>query len=323
MALWALVAATAHASDAVRALDVEYTNGDVELAALLLLPASDEPVAAAVIIQGSGTSDRSNRWSRDMAELFVANGVAALLTDKRGSGASGGDWRTVGFDTLAADALAGVDFLKTREEIDPRRIGLVGLSQGGQVAPVAAAGRDDVAFVVSISSKAVGFAEGSFLEMANTARQSGLDADAVSEVLAVNLALVRYLATGDWQQYVDARERALSTAARDIAAGYPADRDAPIWQFFRKAVYFDPLPHWLQVAQPAMIVYGELDERDNAPVAESVRRLRHVFDSVGKDNDDVLVVPGVGHGIRDPETHRLSDAFTDHLAEWLSAIGMN
>lgn len=89
-------------------------------------------------------------------------GIAVLAYDKRGVGESTGEYSGVGpgnsvamFDLLAADVIAGVETLARRRDIDPRRIGLVGNSQGGWIAPLAASKSRDIAFVVSLSGPAV------------------------------------------------------------------------------------------------------------------------------------------------------------------------
>lgn len=299
--------------------DVRYPSGEWTLAARLLTPPGPGPHPAAVLIQGSGDSDRTNLWARSIAEALVERGVAALLTDKRGTGASEGDWRTAGFDELADDALAGAAFLRGRPGVDPERVGLVGLSQGGWVAPVAAA-RAPVAFVIDISGASVSFAEQSFHEMANTTRQAGFGGEEVAGVLALNRAAGHYLLTGDWETYAAARQRALDTSWGEIAAGFPAERDAPIWTFLRQVFRFDPAPYWLQVDAPVFVAYGEEDERDNVPVRESVRRLEFVFGLTGKTDYEILVVPGADHGLNaDPHPHPLLPAFTDALGRWLEA----
>jgi hypothetical protein len=244
-------------------------------------------------------------------------GVAVLLTDKRGSGASEGNWQTASFEELATDVLAGSDYLHTRAEIDSTRIGIVGLSQGGQVVAIAAARSESVAFVVNVSGKAVGFAEGSFTEMANTARESGFDEKGISAVLALNREAALFAAGGPWASYETARRQALDTPIRDIAERFPSTRDAPIWTFLQSALTFDPLSYWVLVEQPVLIVYGEADEQNNVPVAESVRRLTHAFGAANKRNYEILVVPEATHGIRDPATHRLAPLFLERLGEWL------
>ncbi len=104
---------------------------------------------AVVLVHGSGPE---TRWgtSRYIADRLARAGIAALIYDKRGSGASGGDWRTASFEDLARDALAGVDLLDARPGIDPARIGIHGHSQGGVIGPLAATlAPGKIAFVVA------------------------------------------------------------------------------------------------------------------------------------------------------------------------------
>ena len=303
-------------AEAYRTEDVRYKSGSLNLAALLMLPQAEKPVAGAVILQGSGANDRTNGWARSIAEILVRERVAVLLTDKRGCGASEGDWQRAHFGDLAEDALAGVRFLRGRPEIDRERVGVVGLSQGGWVAPLAAARSREVAFVVDISGAAVSFAEQSFTEMANTARQAGLTEAQVGEVLALNRAVAEYLATGDWEPYRQARERALASEWRALAAGFPGSPDLPLWNFFRGVAGFDPMPYWVQLTEPVLVLYGAEDERDNVPVAESVRRLEHAFKSAGKTNYQITVIPGAGHGFLD-QRRELMPAFVEALGSWV------
>ena len=299
-----------------RSTDVAYENAGVPLAAELIMPDVSHRVPAVVVVHGSGASDRSNSWARAIAEAFLANGVAVLLTDKRGSGKSGGDWRTAGFHELADDALAGVKLLEDRPEIDASRIGLVGLSQGGRIVPIAASKSPGVAFVISLVSDAVTFPEQSNLEMANTARQAKLRREDVEKVVALNAAAGRFLVGGDWEGYQRLREEMLSGPAAAIAKAFPAEPNAKVWTFLRKVVAFDPLPYWMVSMQPALLVFGEKDELDNVPVAESVRRLRFAFSAANKRNAQVTVLTGLGHSLMS-EDRRLASAFSETLSQWL------
>jgi dipeptidyl aminopeptidase/acylaminoacyl peptidase len=305
----------------VREEDVRYRSGELTLAALLLAPEGEGRRPGAVIIQGSGTSDRTNQWARAIADELVKAGVVVLLTDKRGSGASEGDWRSAGFDELAADALAGVAFLRARPEVDPERVGVVGLSQGGWIAPVAAADNRDVAFVLVVSGATTTFAEQSHLEMANTARQAGLADSLVAEVVALNHAAGAYLQTGDWAPYDAARRRGLTRPWARIAEGYPATPDAPVWAFLRKVYAFDPIPYWRRVTRPVAVFYGAEDEHDNVPVQESVRRLAGALGTGERaSNYGVFVIPGVGHALTDHQTHQLSPIFVHQLRAWMDRV---
>jgi pimeloyl-ACP methyl ester carboxylesterase len=312
LALWLVPISGALA----RSADVAYANIGVPLAAELIVPDVTHRVPAVVIVHGSGASDRSNSWARVIADALVANGVAALLTDKRGSGKSGGDWRTAGFHELADDALAGVELLKGRPEIDASRIGLVGLSQGGRIVPIAASKSSDVAFVISLVSDAVTFPEQSNLEMANTARQANLGREDAEKVVALNTAAGRFLVGGDWEGYQRLRQDMLRGPAAAIAKAFPAERSATVWTFLRKVVAYDPLPYWMVSTQPALLVFGEKDELDNVPVAESVRRLNFAFAAANKRNAQVTVLPGLGHSLMS-EGRRLAPSFSKTLSEWL------
>lgn len=305
-----------------RSEDVRYQSGKITLAAMLMVPEIGRHVPGAVIIQGSGASDRTNQWARAIAQVLVNKGAAVLLTDKRGSGKSEGNWQTADFNDLAADAIAGVQYLRSRNEIDPERVGLVGLSQGGWIAPLAAARSEQVAFVIDISGASVSFAEQSFTEMANTARQAGLTEKQVREVLELNRAVAQYLTTGDWQRYAKHREKAMKSEWNKIAAGFPGAPDLPIWTFLRGVANYDPLPYWLQLAQPVLVIYGERDEDDNVPVAESVRRLQHAFRIVGKENYKIVIIPNAGHALIDQERSELMPAFVSALTSWLEELVM-
>lgn len=313
-----LVGGIVHASAAAasRQEPVSYPSGNIGLAALLLLPESAGPHPAVVIVQGSGESDRTNLWARSIAETLAEAGFAVLLTDKRGSGASGGDWRIVGFDVLAADALAGVSFLSSRADIDQSRIGLVGLSQGGRIVPIAAAQSDAVAFVLNLAGDAVSFAEQSAHEMGNIARQAGLPEPMQQEVLRLNRAAGRAMLTGDWNEYRRLRESGSASPWAPIAQGFP-EADDPVWTFYREVIDFDPMPYWTLVRQPALILYGEEDEQDNVAVAESVRRLRFGFRQSGKANYEIVILSGVGHSLGWTRSAGLGEEAKATIHRWL------
>lgn len=307
------------AAHEARSQDVRYESGEIELAAELVLPDVEGRAPGAVIIQGSGDSDRSNGWAAAIADVLADAGVAVLLTDKRGCGASGGTWQSADFHDLADDALAGVAYLRGRPEVDPERVGVVGLSQGGWVAPIAAARSSEVAFVIDISGAAVGFAEQVTVEMANTTRQAGLSEAAVATVLELNRAAGRYGLTGDWEPYAALRTSAMQTEALPIAAGFPGTPEDPKWGFIRGVASYDPMPFWTVVSQPVLVVYGEEDQNDNVPVQESVRRLEHAFGITRKENAEIVVIPGAGHGFIEASTRRLMREFVEALQDWISA----
>ena len=85
-----------------------------------------------MILHGSGRAAGTHDHPayRVHANAFVRKGLAVLVYDKRGTGDSGGDFSTAGYKDFVQDALAAVRFLRSREDIDPLRIGLLGSSEG-------------------------------------------------------------------------------------------------------------------------------------------------------------------------------------------------
>lgn len=131
-----------------RVEDVTFANGATHLAGTLMTPLTAGPHAALVLAHGSGPQDRNG--TLPFARFLVRHGLAILTFDKRGVGASQGDWRKASFEILAA-----VAFLRSRPNVDAKRIGLFGVSQGGWVGPLAASRSRDVALVVSVSGPGV------------------------------------------------------------------------------------------------------------------------------------------------------------------------
>lgn len=182
---------TARRLDLYGSDDVTFQSGDVSLAGRLLLPKGRGRHPAVVFAHGSGPQDQAS--GLPFVHFLVERGIAILGYDKRGVGGSGGDWKQSGFETLADDLLAGVRFLKGRPEIDPKRIGILGVSQGGWLGPLAASRSKGVAFVVSVSGPGVSPAEQENDRIGNAAREAGLPASDVEQLLALRRMVDDYL----------------------------------------------------------------------------------------------------------------------------------
>lgn len=134
-------------------------SGDITLAADLDLPSGPGPYPVVVMVHGSGRGTRDDFAGAVGGYLSI--GVGVLRYDKQGAGDSTGRFRDVTpensievFDQLAGDVVAVVDHLLVRSDVDPARIGLVGVSQAGWIMPIAASRSPDISFMVSISGAA-------------------------------------------------------------------------------------------------------------------------------------------------------------------------
>ena len=135
--------------------EVVYENKEAEitLAGTLTLPPGKSSFPAVLLITGSGPQDRDETVYGHypflvLADYLTRQGVAVLRVDDRGVGESTGDFSQATSEDFASDVLAGIGYLKTRKEINPEQIGLIGHSEGGLIAPMVAIKSPDVAFII-------------------------------------------------------------------------------------------------------------------------------------------------------------------------------
>ena len=173
-------------------MPVSFRNGDVTLSATLFLPDDGRRHPAVVLFHGSGPQRRNSM----MGAWFARYGVAALTYDKRGVGESTGDFNAVSFTELVTDGLAGVAWLKARDDINPKQIGVWGLSQGGWLGPLAASQSRDIAFVIAVSGPGVSPAEQMIFYYANDMRARGMSDQDVEAASATRRQVWHCLSSG-------------------------------------------------------------------------------------------------------------------------------
>jgi dienelactone hydrolase len=274
--------------------EVRFTNDPVQLAGTLLLPQAKHPVPAVVFVHGAAYHERGD--NRVEADYFARQGIAALIYDKRGCGASTGDWQKASQFDLAEDALAAVRLLRGWPEVDPRHIGLWGMSQGAGVIPLAAVRSADVAFLLPVSG-CLSFDEQMYYYRANLFRLHGLPETLLD--VANKASLVR------------------SDLARRIREG-----QCPAPAAWREACAFDPFldyrREWARVKQPVLAVYGALDQA--VPVRESVLGLEQALTEGGNPDWTIVVYPGAGHTLEKTRTGDLFKPWEGYVPGFLERV---
>ena len=249
---------------------------NLALAGLLFVPEGDGPFPAAIVIHGSGTSRRDNGWYLTLTKHLQNSGIVVLLPDKRGSEESEGNWRTSSFEDLATDTRAAIEYLREQQSVPISRIGVIGMSQGGWIAPLVAEQEDELAFLVSMVGSVVTPREQLLYEENYNLRQVGF-LPGVSNVLAyVGSANVRYLAQPELYELI---------------------------------VDYDPLPYWRNISIDSLALFGADDT--NVPSAESTKRLM----TLSNPNVRVKVYEGSGHALESPPGHGNSIIRGDALEE--------
>lgn len=299
-------------SAGVRADSVRFRAGDVGLHGMLRLPPGGRdvgtgtggepgagPFPAVVLLSGGGTQYLTMEPDYWAGRLATA-GFATLVYHKRGTGDSGGDWASATFDDFVADAGAAIDMLRRDPRIDDR-IGVMGFSQGGRLAPVVAA-RHGADAAVSISGPQISLAETRLWALRNALRRGGLAAGDIEHALSL------------WREFLEGlRSGATSSAALDAhiveaAAGrLPAQALPPLAADYEpipifNSLSFDPADELARLEVPWLVMYGEHDQV--VPVAASVDALRRTYAATGYTGLELVVIPGSAHGLNDASGER-------------------
>jgi pimeloyl-ACP methyl ester carboxylesterase len=313
---------------AAREESVHFSSGKLMLAGTLILPGGAQRHPAVFLFHGSG------RQGRDLstARWFAEQGFAALAYDKRGVGDSTGDFQAGPFMDLCDDGLAALEYLKSRKEIDPRHIGVWGLSQGGWLGPLAASRSADISFVIAVSGPGVSPGEQMLVYYANELRDRGMAEADVREADALRRDVWSYLFTG--KGYEKAR-RELDEARAKRWFGEvnsqqdrlfeplhkPSELDRPGSSIlrFRREMTYDPVPALRALRVPALFLFGAEDRL--IPVEKSVAVIREVMRQSPRadftirvfDHDDhgMYVTTGDGRGEIDPR-------YLDTMRQWLT-----
>jgi dienelactone hydrolase len=277
--------------------EVRFHNGKVRLAGTLLLPLGAGPHPAVVFAEGAGRTTRHG-FGRILADHFARQGIAVLVYDKRGAGESTGSYGGIirDYGALAEDLLAGVRMLQSRPDIDTRRIGVRGTSEGGWVVALAAARSRGIAFVIGVSAPARPGPNGVW-EMQNKLRDAGVAEDARDTMVLAStqvIAVVRLLGL-------------LPECCR--AESFPE-------------------AEWERVRQPVLLLYGELDKQ--VPPALSARTLSGALRRGGNQNHVVRAFPQANHAIalaergfesevRSAVAVRFAPGYLETMVTWIQA----
>jgi pimeloyl-ACP methyl ester carboxylesterase len=303
---------------------VTLRNGSVTLAATLTSPATKGPHPAIVFIPGSGdrqTRDESSPFRE--FEALIRAGFAILVYDKRGLGNSTGDWQKASFDDLAGDALAAVNFLKRHRDIDAKRIGLWGFSQGGWIAPLAASRSKTVAFVIMASGGGVTPREAEVNEQLARLHMRKLSDAEIKEALAfMNLQFEAVANDRAWERFQTETPKVRGAKwYRHTWGG--VSRENWLWAWWRPLVNYDPAPVLEKVKVPVLVLYGGADTVTvPEAILASVERIGRALRKGGNLDYTSRIFPKASHDLSVFENDRwvAPPDYHSTLIGWLQRV---
>lgn len=281
---------------------IRFRSGSLELAGTVLRPAGHGPHPAVVHVHGSGPIYRTALFQR--AVLFAELGVASLIYDKRGTGASEGRWSDDVFDDLAADAHAGLKAVRGLPGIDGTRVGYAGHSQAGYVIPIAAVETPRPAFAVIVNGGSIRPGDQSLYDKSNDLRRAGFPPEERERALDLMRRLYEYVEhrEGDRaaleRDYLAAKEREWFpvTDLPNIPA-IPSWDDPPEELFrYRDEIAFDPVPYQERMRMPVLVLLGAEDQ--TVPAARAAAIWKKSLRRAQNPSFRIEIVEGADHAMR-------------------------
>lgn len=279
------------------------------LAGTLTLPEGEGPFPAVVLITGSGQQDRNetiflHKPFLVLADHLTRNGIAVLRYDDRGVGKSKGKTNDATSLSFAGDAEAAVNYLLQRPEINKKKIGLAGHSEGGLIAPIVASRNSNIAFIVSLAGPGVKGHDIMIRQAEDILKASGTPQSDIDETLAVNGHLFRMVSEEpDQRKFVkDAME--WYGKELDSKGVSPEERKEKMAAFTQGLIsvnnpwmrYFiatDPAQFWSKVKCPVLALNGEKDLQVSHEI--NLPAIKAALRSGGNRKVKTVMLPGLNH----------------------------
>jgi pimeloyl-ACP methyl ester carboxylesterase len=299
--------------------EVVYENkkDQVKLAGTLTLPRTSGQHPAVILITGSGSQDRNetilgHRPFLVLADYLTRRGIAVLRVDDRGVGGSSLGSLSATSENFAGDVIAGMEYLKTRKEINPRQIGLIGHSEGGIIAPMVAVRSKDVAFIVLMAGTGQTGEDVLYTQSALIQKAGGASTEVTSQntVALKNIFAVMKAEPDNKRAEQQIRERLekqmseLNEEQRKIFASIKATAESQMQMnlspWFRYFVAYDPRLTLEKVKIPVLAINGENDLQVSSK--ENLKIIAAALKKSGNKDYTIKSFPKLNHLFQTSET---------------------
>lgn len=299
----------------------ENRKDGIMLAGTLTYPDSDGVFPAVILISGSGPQNRDqkifgHRSFLVLADHLTRHGFVVLRYDDRGTEQSTGDHSLATSADFATDVLVAVDFLKTRSEIDSDHIGLIGHSEGGVIAPLAANQSDDIAHIVLLAGTGIPGKEISLLQTKSLLTDLPFEVEDEESFIQFN---ERWLEIAASDQMIPEKRDALTQHFRDVESVLYAmlpegmDTENYIAQQVRMSLspwmqYFynhNPSDELGKITIPVLSLNGSKDVQVDAKVNQLA--IKRALEKAGNRHFRILELEGLNHMFQESESGQMNE----------------
>lgn len=320
----------------------ENTAAGVTLAGTLTLPQKEGKFPAVIMITGSGAQNRDEAIFGHkpffvIADFLTRKGIAVLRYDDRGTAGSTGDFSKATTIDFASDVSAALDYMNTRPEINYKKIGLCGHSEGGVIAPMVASTRKDVDFIVLLAGTGMRGNELLLLQQEMIGKALGMTAENLEKPHNFNKGAFEIVLNGG---YDDATESKLKDYIRKLVIESPVNEktgkstdDETVAQTLKQLfnpwmvffIKYDPKPTLEKVRCPVLALNGSNDLQ--VPAKENLTAIKTALDKGGNRKVTVREYPGLNHLFQNCKTgspleygkieETISPQVLDDISAWI------
>jgi pimeloyl-ACP methyl ester carboxylesterase len=298
--------------------DVTFENSkaDISLAGTLTLPEKKGKYPVVVLITGSGPQNRNEELLGHKPFLIISdyltrNGIGVLRFDDRGVGESSGDFNAATSADFATDVESAIDYLKTRKDIDKKNIGLVGHSEGGIIAPMVAAQREDVSFIVLLAGTGIPGDQLLLLQQELIWRANGMAEEKIEKSVKDNKEhFERVVISNNREELVTDLTNYLSETMEKDSSQIPegmtkeafvetlVEQVSNPWMYY--FLRYDPAPALEKVSCPVLAINGEKDLQ--VPPKENLEAIENALKKGGNDQVTTKELAELNHLFQESDT---------------------
>ena len=326
--------------------EIAFKSGRILLAGTLTIPKEDKKYPAVILLTGNGPQNRDEdifgfKIFQKIADYLSRRGFAVLRYDDRGVGGSTGNSMNSTTEEFADDAEAAVDFLKKQRNIDITKIGFIGHSEGGMIAPIVASNSTDVAFIVLMSGPGVKGGDVLLEQQKLILKSSGVADSLIEQNLdlqrKINNALINEKDLNDLRSDIQAfAEKDFETLSPEIKTSIQDKKtyinttvqsqilmfNNPWFRFYTK---YDPAPALQTIKIPVLMTFGELDLQ--VPVVQNKSKMEAALTLGGNKNFKSIVFAKANHLYQEAKTGSPAEynelkkefvpGFMETIEEWI------
>ena len=294
-------------------------EANIALAGTLTLPNKNGKFPVVILISGSGPQDRDESFMGHkpflvLSDYLTRKGIGVLRFDDRGHGESTGDFGTATTEDFSKDVLSAIAYLKTRNDIDIKNIGLIGHSEGGIIAPLAANNSNDIAFIVLLASTGISGTELSVMQ-SKTLRQFPVKDEVAYEkntrkAIAIvtsnkSEAEIKNELTKHYNAFLRPILISLNVPEKNINAFINSQLKTSLKPWSRYFLQYNPADEIEKLKIPVLSLNGSKDSQVNAKINQE--GIRKALIKGGNKNYKILELENLNHFFQECETGKMDE----------------